>query len=85
MIDFKRSKVCHTYRVNCWKELDETWHVGGVIILGVPFCGLKGIHKRPHRYDTKPNLCQNYAIEFVNKKSTQLYHNRSNSELKIGP
>jgi len=49
MIDFsckKRLKVCHTYRVNCRKELDETWHVGGVIIVGVPFCDLKGIRKK---------------------------------------
>jgi len=49
IIDFlrkKRSKVCHAYRVNRWKELDESWHVGGVIIVGVPFCGLKGIWKK---------------------------------------
>jgi len=49
MIDFlhkKRSKVCDAYRVNHWKELDETWHVGGVNIIGVPFCGLKGIQKK---------------------------------------
>ena len=80
IIDFLRkkgSKVCHTYRVNRWKELDEIWHVGGVIIVGVPFCGLKEIGKRPWRYDTKSNQCQNYAIEFVNKNSTQLYRNRS--------
>jgi len=39
MIDFlckKRLKVFHAYRVNHWKELDETWHVGGVTIVGVP-------------------------------------------------
>ena len=68
MINFlheKRSKICHAYRVNYWKKLDETWHVGGVTIIEVPFCGLKGIHKRPWRYDTKPNRCQNYAVEFV--------------------
>jgi len=49
MIDFlckKRSKVCHAYRVNHWKELDETWHISGVTIIGVPFCGLKGIVKK---------------------------------------
>jgi len=34
------------YGVNRWKELNETWHVGGVIIIEVPFCGLKGIRKR---------------------------------------
>ena len=32
-------------------------------------CGLKEIQKRPWRYDTKPNWCQNYMIEFVNIKS----------------
>jgi len=42
----KRSKVCHAYRVNCLKELDETWHVGGVTFIGVPFCGLKEIWKK---------------------------------------
>jgi len=80
MIDYsckERLKVCHAYRVNHWKELDEAWHVGGVIIVGVHFCGLKGIQKRPQRYDTKPNRCLNYTIEFVNKKSTWLYCNRS--------
>ena len=37
----RRLKVCHAYRVNCWKELVETWHVDGVTIVGVPFCGFK--------------------------------------------
>jgi len=32
--------------VNRWKELNETWHVGEVIIAGVPFCDLKGIRKK---------------------------------------
>jgi len=40
------SKVCNVYRVNQQKELDETWHVGGVIIIGVPFCSLKRIRKK---------------------------------------
>ena len=26
-------------------------------------------HHGPWRYDTKPNLCQNYAIDFLNKKT----------------
>jgi len=39
----KKSKV---YRANRWKELDETWHVGKVIIVGVPFYGLKGIRNK---------------------------------------
>jgi len=49
IIDFsckKWSKVCRTYRVNCWKGLDESWHVDRVTIVGVPFCGLKGIGKK---------------------------------------
>jgi len=49
MINFlhkKRSKVCHAYRVKRWKKLDETWHVGGVIIIGVDFCGLEGIVRK---------------------------------------
>ena len=61
MIDFfaqKMLKVCHAYRVNHWKELDETRYVGGVIIIGVPFCSLKGIQKRLWKHDTKPNRCQ---------------------------
>jgi len=52
MINFsckKRSKVCHAYRVHHQKELVETWHVDGVIIMGVPFCGLKGIGEKDHR------------------------------------
>ena len=84
MINFsciKRLKVCHAYRVSHWKELDEIWHASGVTILGVPFCGLKGIRKRPRRYDTKPIQCQNYAIEFVNKKLSATVQS---SELKIG-
>jgi len=59
MIDFshkKRSKVCHAYRVNHWKELE---YVGGVNIVGVSFCGFKG--------NTKSNQCQNDAIKFVKK------------------
>jgi len=40
------SKVYHTYKVNRWNELAETWHVDGVIIAGVPFCGLKRIGKK---------------------------------------
>ena len=49
MINFlrkKRLKSCHAYRINHWKELDETLHVGGVTVVGVPFCGLKGIRKK---------------------------------------
>ena len=48
IIDFlyeKRSKICHTYMVNHWKELDETWHVDGVTIVGVPFCSLNKSEK----------------------------------------
>ena len=33
------SNWMHAYRINHWKELDETWHVGAVTIIGVPFCG----------------------------------------------
>jgi len=54
------------------KPLEGIWQLGGVTIVGVPFYGLKGIRKKPRRYDTKPNWCENYAIEFVNKNSTQL-------------
>ena len=49
MIDFshkRRLKVCHSYRVNHWKELVETLHVHGVAIIGVPFCVWKGIRKK---------------------------------------
>ena len=60
-----RSKVCHAYRVNPLEEWVENWYVDGVTIVGVPFCGLKGIEiKTMEIYDTKPNLCQNYAIDF---------------------
>ena len=34
-----RSKVCHAYRVNSFEESVEN----GATIVGVPFCGLKGI------------------------------------------
>jgi len=47
--------------------LVETWHVDGGTIVGVLFCDLKGIRKKPQRYDTKSNQCQNYAIKFVIK------------------
>ena len=38
-----RSKVCHAYRVNSFEESVENCYVGGATIVGVPFCGLKGI------------------------------------------
>ena len=43
--DFRkiRSKVCHAYRVNPLEESVENWYVDGATIVGVPFCGLKGI------------------------------------------
>jgi len=28
---------CDWYRINGWKELVKTWHLDGVIIVGVPF------------------------------------------------
>ena len=38
-----RSKVCHAYRVNSFKESVKNCYVDGATIVGVPFCGLKGI------------------------------------------
>ena len=38
-----RSKVCHAYRVNSFEESVENYYVDGATIVGVPFCGLKGI------------------------------------------
>ena len=38
-----RSKVCHAYRVNSFEESVGNCYVDGATILGVPFCGLKGI------------------------------------------
>ena len=39
----------------------ETWHVDGVSVIGVPFCGLKGINaKIMEIIDTKPNQCKIY-------------------------
>ena len=38
-----RSKVCHAYRVNLLEESVENRYVDGATIVGVPFCGLKGI------------------------------------------
>ena len=38
-----RSKVCHAYRVYSFEESVENWYVDGATIIGVPFCGLKGI------------------------------------------
>ena len=63
------SMVCQAYRVNCWKELVETWHADEVTIIGVPFCGLEGIGTKTTKIrHKKSNLCQNYAIEFLNEK-----------------
>ena len=74
----ERSKVYHAYKVNHWKELVETWHLDGGTIVGLPFCDLKGVGNKTMEilYDTKPNQCQSYAIEFVTKNSAQLYCNR---------
>ena len=41
-----RSKVCHAYRVNPLEESVENWYVDGATIVGVPFCGLKGIGEK---------------------------------------
>ena len=38
-----RSKVCHAYRINSFEESVENCYVDGATIIGVPFCGLKGI------------------------------------------
>ena len=38
-----RSKVYHAYRVNSFEESVENCYVDGATIVGVPFCGLKGI------------------------------------------
>ena len=38
-----RSKVCHAYRVNYFEESVANCYVDGATIVGVPFCGLKGI------------------------------------------
>ena len=38
-----RSKVCHAYRVHSFEESVENCYVDGAPIVGVPFCGLKGI------------------------------------------
>ena len=38
-----RSKVCHAYRVNSFEESVENCYVDRATIVGVPFCGLKGI------------------------------------------
>ena len=37
------SKVCHVYRVNSFEKSVENCYVDGATIVGVPFCGLKGI------------------------------------------
>ena len=42
-----RSKVCHAYRVNSFEESVENYYVDGATIVGVPFCGLKGIGTKP--------------------------------------
>ena len=63
----KRSKVCHTYKVNCWKELDETWDVSGVTIVGVPFVVWKESRKKTTGMIQKPTGVKiYYMIEFVN-------------------
>ena len=42
-----RSKVCHAYRVNPLEKSAENSYVDGATIVGVPFCGLKGIGIKP--------------------------------------
>ena len=51
-------------------ELVEIQHMDGITIKGVPFVVWKKGQK-PQRYDTKPNLRQNYTIKFVNEKSVR--------------
>ena len=63
-----RSKVCHAHRVNRLKERVENCYVDGVTIVGVPFCGLKGIR---HRGMTQNPTCVTItrSIIFMNKKN----------------
>ena len=78
-IDFarkRRSKVCHAYRVNHWKELDDTWHVGGVTIVGVLFCGLKGIRKETTEIWHKTQPVLKLRDRICELKVQQLYRNR---------
>jgi len=42
----KKSKASYAYKVICWKELVEAWHVDGATIIGVPFSCLKGIRSK---------------------------------------
>jgi len=56
--------------------LGKTWHVGGVTIVGVPFCGLKEDHGDMTQNPTGVKIMQS------NKNSTQLYSNFLSSELK---
>ena len=43
----------HAYRVNCWKELVEAWHVhvDGITIVGVHSVVSNETQQRPMRYD----------------------------------
>ena len=79
MINFsciKRSKVCHAYRINHLKELDENWHVDHKSA----FLWFEMNWKKDHG---EPNRCQNYTIELVNKNPPSYIATVQSSELKI--
>ena len=57
-------KVCHAHRVNRLKERAENCYVDGVTIVGVPFCGLKGIQLKAieisHKTQPVSQLCDRF-------------------------
>jgi len=58
---------CHTYKVNHCKGQVKTWHVDGVTIVGVHFCGFKWIEKKNLSVKANPTCAKIMQLIFMNK------------------
>ena len=62
---FNQKMRLHFIGKNAVCEIKKKKTITKINIIGVPFCGLKGIGEKPQRYDTKLNQYQIYVIKFV--------------------
>ena len=54
----------HVYKVNCWLNQPENWYVARFNIRGYLLVVRNECSKRQQRYEARPNLGKNYAIDF---------------------
>ena len=83
-----RSKICHAHRVNHLKEWAENCYVDGLTIVGVPFCGLKGIQLKAIEIWHKTQPVSQLRDRFLWIKKLLVFtptrQTAKSNELKIG-